>query len=566
MGNMIDGFLRQLQLFAQMLGQRYGVEVVIDSSVATAATDGKKIFIPNWGFSSSQETLDIVSGLVVHEAMHCKHTNFSVNTGQHGEFVRYLANVLEDVWGEKAQSRSHPGAPGMILVALKAMIGMGKFGGPQKAVKIEPSQAIGAWLLFRLRAEYLEQACLSQQAKDWESLARKMLGKKLIRKIWSIALQVQSCDSTARALEIALEIKSALKDASEEKDEADDSQPEPTDENKESNSGSDSGKSSSASGTGKDGAVEEEAGDSSDLDKPSAKERAKNAKKAINVAPGSTKSLDLGEIMGEFVQQIQAQSRGGFAINNGPISSGFKKNVTDELRGMARRVAVKLGSRIETLIEARTDENSFLASSGRKINIRAALKCKTTGNYRIFSRREEEDGISTAISIVVDYSYSMNDPLTANASRIGVAKAACMGLGDVLEKHHIPFCVYGFSEHLTALKGFDEAWKKKREFTERLGDYTNTELGVLAAARDLFVRDETRKMMVIITDGAPGDENQTLASMLEARRMGIEIAVVTIGYGGSMMELAMQHGFTHAKAENGDQLENAVFEAIKSAI
>ena len=116
---------------ASILGHKHGIEVVLDPRANTASTDGKRITLPVVTTLGNEDHVALIEGLVDHEAMHVRHTDFSVlQNGTFSPLVASLGNLIEDVWGEREQAVIYPGCARSIRKSMEVMIKLGWYRGP----------------------------------------------------------------------------------------------------------------------------------------------------------------------------------------------------------------------------------------------------------------------------------------------------------------------------------------------------------------------------------------------------------------------------------------------------
>jgi nitric oxide reductase activation protein len=190
--------------------------------------------------------------------------------------------------------------------------------------------------------------------------------------------------------------------------------------------------------------------------------------------------------------------------------------------------------------------------------------------------RSEEEGLEldTAVSILFDASGSMvNDfdghiTQEAEQTRLASALAVTLAASSALEKHSIPFEVSSFGEFFIRMKLFGESARtmKSRNLTQCLGG-TETGCAVAKATVGLLNRPESRKVLVVITDGDPDNERTSAAMINESRRLGVEIALVFIGNDGHYFQRLLHDlGFKVSRANDASNLAKQFFEAVETCI
>jgi len=187
--------------------------------------------------------------------------------------------------------------------------------------------------------------------------------------------------------------------------------------------------------------------------------------------------------------------------------------------------------------------------SGR-LNRKALVKF-AAGSANIFSRREYKEAETSAVSILIDCSASMNDG-NSNGTRIQLAQRVAVHLSKILQQSRVPFAVTGFQTSsgstdtiLTEEGGVYvqrpvfipfKTWRQSlQQATAGLGaidgaacsgtpDYS----ALYNSLDDLSQRQEKRKILFVLTDaeGYLPDHMKHLQSM--ADRVGITIVAIGI--------------------------------------
>jgi len=184
-----------------------------------------------------------------------------------------------------------------------------------------------------------------------------------------------------------------------------------------------------------------------------------------------------------------------------------------------------------------------------------ALHRVSTGNSKVFKRHLEEDGIDSAVVIVLDVSGSMfGDDLMQDAVR------TCVTLLDTLNRAGVATALLTFGQGTALFKPFSMPVKKVIPDLARVDDGggTNDYFAIRYAHELLLHRRERRKICFAITDGQ-GDVDETSAQVETGERLGI----TTIGIG-----IGCDVSGTYPKSvrvKNSRDLANTSFKHIKLA-
>ena len=274
----------------------------------------------------------------------------------------------------------------------------------------------------------------------------------------------------------------------------------------------------------------------------------------------------------------------------------------------ARPIALRLGSKLDQLLEAQTTSASYLKRHGRRVHNGKLVTLITAGNQRIFRASDDVEEIDTVVHVLEDVSASMNAALESNQAnvvskeivsknahissrktnadaklpqasqaitRIGAAAAATRALGDVLNRFDIPFAISYFGSCLTHVKRYDDNWRTKRDvYWTRLESSTCTDQALIGVIPALAVRPEPRKVLVLITDGIPSHPQATALALHEARKLGIDVCVVLVTSNDRTSDSTLaafvaeldKWDISHATAKVVEELSQAVFDSIKNAL
>ena len=565
---------RALAMLASIIGRRHGIEVVFDAGVQTAATDGKKIFLPLISDLGNDDHVSLIEGLLDHEAMHVRFTDFSVKLGTYGPIVATLTNLFEDVWGEREQAVVYPGCARNIRKSMQVMIEMGLYKGPDADVSSEaPASILVNWLINGLLARWYGLDELQVFTAQYRVHVDAVLGKDLADEIWTMACKVDGISSTQEAQKLALSIVNLLKKKAKELSEQGQPQQGQSEQGQPQQGQSEQGQPSDAPS----GPSALESILSATADQIAAGDMGTRicAALASEKKGGRASNIDTADLAVEM-----SGSAGGQIIKVRPRQK--VDTVLDErsrLRQEAaftasRPIAVRLGNRLEDVLQARTDSVVLHKRSGRKLSSRRTPGI-ALGKLDVFRNEEEGLELDTAVSLLVDASGSMSDNFegyrtgaTDEGSRIVSALAVSIAAALALDKHSIPFEVACFGQFFVPQKSFDEPFRtlKTTYLAEYLGG-TLTGCAVAKATTSLLSRPESRKVLVVITDGDPDNERTSAAMINECRMLGVEIALVFIGNDGVFFEDMLKRlDFKVSRATDASNLAKQFFEAVESCI
>lgn len=179
---------------------------------------------------------------------------------------------------------------------------------------------------------------------------------------------------------------------------------------------------------------------------------------------------------------------------------------------------------------------------------RRALTRFGTGSTNIFSRRDYKPAESSAVSVLIDCSSSME------GGRINIAEYIAVHLSSILSRSRVPFTVNGFQSSGVAKErinrdsnGVDtyaetptfipfKPWNKSlQSCIPALGSVSSCADGgtpdyssIYNAIDDLSRRSETRKILFLLTDAAGYDVSHMQHLQSLADKLGVTIVAIGI--------------------------------------
>lgn len=153
-------------------------------------------------------------------------------------------------------------------------------------------------------------------------------------------------------------------------------------------------------------------------------------------------------------------------------------------------------------------------------------------NDKLFKLRRSEDGVDTAVVVVVDASGSMfadgGYDNKGNPLRMLNALRTSAALIDTLRRAQVATSVMAFGDVAVVVKDFNTSVPKALDQLSRMKDFgsTNDYIAVRGAHTMLLKRPEQRKICFVITDGE-GDKWSTRQQC----EIGARLGITTIGIG-----------------------------------
>ncbi|MGP5236543.1 hypothetical protein ACTXN4_13635 [Pseudomonas helleri] len=606
--------MRHLYLYTHMLiaqanenGRK--VRIVWDHiSTASIGPDptipgGLVMTLPKMAALGTDEDIVLIEGLVSHEIVcHGLHTDFSVplKPGITGD----LFNILEDPRGELLGIPKYAGANQKIHAALRILKAKGIFRGPDLSRETPPS-ILASWLVTELRSELLKQDCLSEFAKAYRSLAVDTFGSDLVGQVKQIALDGCHAKDSQGASDAADRIVALLKLAKDNpaaKGKPNESsgasgsgegQPSPGSANKQSgnpapaqgdqkgqggdpspaqgNPNGQAGNPSPAQGNpnGQGGHPSPAQGDlSSAIDQvlnASSKDLGPFGKGLEEILTANTKALSKsgGGYQPDNASEMQEQrlSKAGGSIEN-----------RTRLRAGAQKTAAMLSLTFEDMIETVTKSETRRTTEG-KLNTRSLWRYPL-GEEKLFTKTTEGESIDTCFYLLGDESSSMDSKfgpapgpheVDARITAHEACKRVSVAVGEVLHNLSIPVGIATYNTVVREWHAFDENWTSTlQRYAPIAANGTKTHLAVVWALKKLIDRPEARKILIVATDGDPGDSDVLKAAIAESSSLDIEVRFVLIGdrYKGQYARAGLNYGVALTESE----LAKAVFAALKQAV
>jgi hypothetical protein len=584
--------MRHLYLYTHMLiaeANKNGrkVRIVWDFiSTASIGPDptipgGLVMTLPKMAALGTEEDIVLIEGLISHEIVcHGLHTDFSVplKPGITGD----LFNILEDPRGELLGIPKYPGANQKIHAALRILTAKGVFRGPELARETPPS-ILASWLVTELRSELLKQDCLSAFAKAYRDLAVDTFGSDLVGQVKQIALDgchardsqgaSDAADRIVALLKLAKDNPAAKSKPNENSAAGGSGEGQPSPGNASGQSGNPSPAQSDQKGQG--GIPSPAQGDlSSAIDQilnASSKDLGPFGKGLEEILSANTDALSkpgggYQPDSANEMQELALSKKGGSIANRASLRAG------------AQKTAAMLSLTFEDMIETVTKSETRRTTEG-KLNTRLLWRYPL-GEEKLFTKTTEGESIDTCFYLLGDESLSMGSKLgpepekpkdgtpvkPEDDTRI-TAHEACkrvsVAVGEVLNNLSIPVGIATYNKVVREWHAFDENWASTlQRFAPNPTNGTNTHLAVVWALKKLIDRPEARKILIVATDGDPGNIDVLKAAIAESSCLGIEVRFVLIG--DSYKDKYAGLNFGVALTEN--ELAKAVFGALKQAV
>lgn len=450
-----------------------------------------------------------LAGFVLHELLHRKYTDWKATDPR--PYVRALHNALEDAWIERRCAR-------------ESLVGNAR-------------PLLSALLRDMVREALAEVADWANPAQYPFALAVLARGYgvtvpvpgALLPLFQRVSAQVDACQSSHDTLRLAREVFDAMQNPPPqqppqqppqdgEQGEPQDGEPqdgEPQDGEPQDGEQGD-GAGDGAEGEGQEGAQEGpgegqdgEAGDEAPADAGEARRpHAGMTPREVEPSPGR-KGTGPG---GTFTSGAMTVSQSSlYGVDKWSTSLPVPARLRYEVRRLFENTAREWR------------DGGF--KSGRLHA--AALHRVALDRPEIFSRRFSQEGVESAVVILLDISSSMwpdysNDPASIAKSKISAAVETCSMLLDCLSQAGADSMVLCFGTHTSTLKRWGQPWRQVLPTMRRLGNegHTNDYHALRTAHDALLQHPAQRRVVLAITDGQ-GNVSQTYEQREAGERLGI---------------------------------------------
>ena len=232
-----------------------------------------------------------------------------------------------------------------------------------------------------------------------------------------------------------------------------------------------------------------------------------------------TLPVDMGNWLGK---QLEAHAAGdsGRKVEMAVEGSCEVHLLPDQDREKAVRMATALKARMLGLLQAHTLRHAISGRQGKMET--GKLYRLSTGSPRVFQKRASVHKLDTAVHILLDSSGSMH------GESIKLAVQACYAVGKALEHlSGISLGITSFPAYRDGKIGVFPLVKHGQKMTDRMQMQAHGGTPLAEALwwvmRQMLILRETRKVVLILTDGVPDDVTQCLQALEALRKTGVEV-------------------------------------------
>ena len=491
--------LNCLPLLASILGDRYGVQIRIGGK--EACTNGKVIHLPSLPMDCEPELLALANGFTDHEAAHIRHTDFDVLNAANLDPVTFsLFNSLEDWRVEKKLSGFFPGCRKNLNWLIRRFF---VEQAQPRAGDDSPALAVLDYVLLTVRAWDVDEVT---SARQYAASIMTQHFPDLKEALDAILVKVYiHCPDTAAAVGYARQIAMCIRQWEP---------PQPTATSKCTNA---NGKSAVRQTTG---TTVDAASQIDQQPEPVQPPRALRALplKALFHAEVQDLPQNIGEIMAIELTSCRSETTDD-ALTSAIEGTRQAAPLPAEQRLQALQASIALRTRLQGFLQAQTQKR---CSIGRRGTLHtSSLHRLQVGNTRVFQKESEQQGINTAVHILLDASGSMA------GAPINLANRACFAVAKALGH------IRGVNPAVTAFPataGTDSVFPIMRHgqavpdlFDIRASGGTPLAGALWWVLQTMLPLKEQRRIILVITDGMPDNPLAANNAIGMAQKLGFEV-------------------------------------------
>ena len=497
--------IKSLPLLASVLGRKYGVQVRIGGD--NAFTNGNVIQLPSLPLDCDDTLLGLIRGYVDHESAHIRDTDFeALKAANLTPLEKHLWNILEDWRVENVLSAIYPGCRDNFQWLIKHFF-LPK-SRKRKEYTPDPAMLILDWLLITVRS--WDVAELNEE-RDYLRASAEVHYPGLTHELELVLRLVPAnCSSTLEAFGFACEIANIIRKYARLMEQQQNQQ--------QSQAGQ--GTTTAAQGATSD-PPDQSDGQANPAQALQSLQNILSAGADGGMFPG-----DMGDKLKEAITDACGQQ--GEHLQVAVVTVKPTGQLAQDDLDSSRQSTTALRTRLQALMQSTRSVRNHSGYVGA-LNIRK-LHSLTTGNAKVFLRKGERVGVNSAVHILIDSSGSMN------CKEMQLASQACFAVASALHG------IKGISVGVTTFPGErgvyegsqQEHWqtvtpilrhheKMHTRFAMSGAGNTPLDSALWWTMQQLHPMPESRKMILIITDGQPDDSQLAQTAIAEARKFGLEV-------------------------------------------
>jgi len=545
---------RALPLFIRSIARSANVSVEIAGN--DAYTQGDRVVLPLVD-PTDEHAVSITYAYARHEVAHIRYgeiRSFLDTAAQSSPLRKRIANIFRDVVDEKAYFDDYPGAVQDVDHAYQQLVKRGEF--QQITEDSNPSAKMLGHLLYSSRRDVLDQHMFKDLAEGAEFHARNAFSAGAMTKIGGVMARVPAVSSNEDVWQLADEVIRILKD------EAENNPPPPScPESQEGEGVGDGGMMFPGSGDGPSGTTDGKP--QTEPTPPPTEAQQQAAQEALSASEGDMGNQDVGQIMAAVLNEASkeaAKEMGrGLGAGDGLADPPGLAVDDPDLIHRVRAASNALRTRLQALVEAAREEEEWNSEAGVDLDD-YQLPSVLHGDTAVFLDDDLVKEVDTAVFVVIDRSGSMSND-------IDLAREATMAVAHALEQiQDVAVSTAAFPGHLHEVLPLTEFGESVLATSGRYtalhaSGGTPMSEAVWYGIDALIKRPESRRIMLVVTDGAPNNTLATQKAIQVAQSCGIE--VLGLGIGNTPVEAL----FPVAKEiQSMDQLSSSMFSMLEDSL
>ena len=542
---MNNNLFQSLPIVAHAIGQHCGVCVKVGGEIAY--TDGQTVHLP---YPKAFDR-DVLLGFLVHEASHVRFSDFRTLKRIKTPIVKHLQNIYEDARIERLICGVYRGANGFLKRTVKHVFG-DAYQVSENATSLTILMdfiAFDVWDRFRLSG-----GILTPHARTTRQLAQRLFPHEFLDELCAINDKVALAKSSDDTLVLANEVHEKLKAFFKDHPQTMQSQSEsPSTKSDAFNEGKDNDKQGNPSLSKtdvKDDANGSQALNASRSSLPSQSQpngsttaRKTSAEKTKPLRAQVLKALDAYEdaskdlaktLAGDIAQQVKDSG-----VHEEPLSHSAtnvpatrqEDVLASDFLNESRALSQGLKRQLSGLVEAAARRQTKTRQSGRKI-AKTKLARLAYWNTRVFEKTLEHTSTASAVHILLDMSGSMRGREVVAAKAATALLMALMSLPKTNPALSIfPATTVKAASEVIVAHGEKLTHGVNGRFHRFFASGGTPLARALAeVVQALALTREKRRIVIVITDGAPDDEGAAKAYLEKMKLSGIDIYGIGIGY------------------------------------
>ena len=523
---------KSLPIVAAAYGEQFGVKIVLSGK--DAYTDGNTIVLPL--LKSKSDLRDVLFGYLAHESAHVRDSDFDTLKKCKNQSEKSFTNIIEDIRIEQLIQDVFPGTRFTLDAMWTYVVDQGM--SPPARTEDNEGTQLHQYLLHRLRSEVLHRESSTLLAESSQQVMEQTFPLGFFVRLDGLfAKYLDKLTCSDDCLKLARAIIKALKDAEEEKQNQEETQDGDSSSNGDKSQPADqSDDGDPDSSTPSPGQTDSSKDGDADQDDGNPQQSNDDTSGGTSLHESLINETDLPEdaisqLSEQLAEQAQEDNDGDpIAINTSSVGSdASNKGETSGLQtGILASSAIR--SQLQGLLHAQTREQQWLHTSGKRVDGKRLTRL-CSGDSRVFIKRDEMRRTDTAVHVLLDASGSMH--------RIqDIANQATVSLALAISS--IPKCDIATSMFPGVGGDVSSITHRGQPVRSNLGRFAVDSSGgtplaeaMLYAARELAVSRRQRKVLIIITDGAPnsGSEvrymNSLIAGHIDIYAIGINSTAVS---------------------------------------